>query len=171
MNEATVQTILNYVITFLSTGVGATVITIIIKAIVSAIANVKSKKYSKLTETDKSDIVSRVADKILYTIQDGVQIDTDGMIDRATNKRLTAIENKTNEFTEAVNKVLEIIKAQGSVLCELKTPSQSARGRLQELIESVPKAIDSIPQIEQPKLQLKQAEKIADAQKEHKLMY
>jgi len=60
MNEATVQTILNYVITFLSTGVGATVITIIIKAIVSAIANVKSKKYSKLTETDKSDIVSRV---------------------------------------------------------------------------------------------------------------
>jgi len=93
------------------------------------------------------------------------------MIDRATNKRLTAIENKTNEFTEAVNKVLEIIKAQGSVLCELKTPSQGARGRLQELIESVPKAIDSIPQIEQPKLQLKQAEEIADAKKEHKLMY
>lgn len=111
MNEATLQTIMNYVITFLSTGVGATVITIIIKAIVSAIAGVKAKKYSKLTDADKTEIVDRVADRMLIAIQDGVSIDVDGMIDRATNKRLTAMEDKSNEFTDAVNNMLEIIKA------------------------------------------------------------
>lgn len=157
MNEATVQTILNYVITFLSTGVGATVLTIVIKAIVSAVANVKTKKYSKLTEADKTEIVDRVADKMLVAIQDGVRLDVDGMIDRATNKRLTDMESKNNEFTDVMNKVLDIVKAQGNVLCELKTPSQGARGHLQELIGNVPKAIEYIPQIEQPKLEIKQA--------------
>lgn len=173
MNEATVQTILNYVITFLSTGVGATVITIIIKAIVSAIANVKTKKYSKLTEADKTEIVDRVADKMLVAIQDGVRLDVDGMIDRATNKRLTAMESKNNEFTDVMNNVLAIVKAQGNVLCELKTPSQGARGHLQELIGNVPKAIEYIPQIEQPKLEIKQTEQeeVVPEVKEHKIMY
>ncbi len=171
MNEATLQTIMNYVITFLSTGVGATVITIIIKAIVSAIAGVKAKKYSKLTDADKTEIVDRVADRMLIAIQDGVSIDVDGMIDRATNKRLTAIEDKSNEFTAVVNNMLEIVKAQGNVLCELKTPSQIARGRLQELIGNAYKAIDGIPQIEQPKLQVKQPEQEAPEIKERKAMY
>lgn len=158
MDKATVQTILNYVITFLSTGIGATVLTIVIKAIVSAITNIKTKKYSKLTEADKTEIVERVANKIIATIQDGVHIDTDGMIDRATNKRLTVMENKMNEFVEMVNKVYEIVKAQGNVLCELKTPSQGARGHLQELIGNFPNAIGYIPQIEQPILKIKQTE-------------
>lgn len=162
MNEATVQTILNYVITFLSTGVGATVLTIVIKAIISAVANIKTKKYSKLTEVDKTEIVDRVADKMLNAIQDGVRLDVDGMIDRATNKRLAAMESKNNEFTDVVNKVLDIVKAQGNVLCELKTPSQGARGHLQELIGNAPKAIEYIPQMEQPKLQIKQAEQDND---------
>lgn len=162
MDKATIQTILNYVITFLSTGVGATVLTIVIKTIVSAITNVKTKKYSKLTEADKTEIVDRVADKMLVAIQDGVRLDVDGMIDRATNKRLTAMESKNNEFTNVVNKLLDIVKAQGNVLCELKTPSQGARGHLQELISNAPNVIEYIPQIEQPKLQIKQTEQEND---------
>lgn len=173
MDKATVQTILDYVIAFLSTGIGATVLTIVIKTVVSAVANVKTKKYSKLTEADKTEIVDRVADKMLVAIQDGVRLDVDGMIDRATNKRLTAMESKNNEFTDVVNQVLDIVKAQGNVLCELKTPSQGARGYLQELIGNVPKAIECIPQIEQPKLQIKQTEqKIAVSEiEEPKLTY
>ena len=157
MNQ-TVQTILDYVIAFLSSSVGAALIAIVIKSIVSAVASVKTKKYSKLTDADKAEIVDRVADKVIATIQDGVRIDTDGMIDRATNKRLALLESKNNEFTSVVNNMLEIVKAQGNVLCELKTPSQGARGRLQELIGNCAKEVEYIPIAEQPMLQIKQAE-------------
>lgn len=57
------------------------------------------------------------------------------------------------------------------MLCELKTPSQIARGRLQELIGNAYKAIDIIPQIEQPKLQVKQPEQEVPEIKESKAMY
>lgn len=157
MNQ-TVQTILDAVIAFLSSSVGAALLAMVIKSIVSAVASVKTKKYSKLTEVDKAEIVERVADKVIATIQDGVRIDTDGMIDRATNKRLALLESKNNEFTSTMNNMLEIVKAQGNVLCELKTPSQGARGRLQELIGNCIKEVEYIPLVEQPMLQVKQVE-------------
>lgn len=173
MDKATIQTVINAVLIFLSTGLGSTILGVIIRAIVSAIKEVKTKKYSRLTEADKSEIADRVAEKVHATIQDGVRVDTDGMIDRATNKRLTVMESKMNEFTEMVNNVFEIVKAQGNVLCELKTPSQGARAHLQELIGNVPKAIEYIPQIEQPILKIKQTDVKENtvAPKESVIMY
>ena len=50
------EQIMTYVVAFLSSGVGATVITVIVKSIVNAICTYKTKKVSRLTDGDKKEI-------------------------------------------------------------------------------------------------------------------
>ena len=112
------EQIMTYVVAFLSSGVGATVITVIVKSIVNAICTYKTKKVSRLTDGDKKEISKMVVTDVLTAIQGGVNIDVEAMIDKATNKRLTAIETQFNDIAGQMNKLSDIVVAEGQVLSD-----------------------------------------------------
>lgn len=158
----TTEQIMTYVVAFLSSGVGATVITVIVKAIVNAICTYKTKKVSKLNESDKSEIADASAKSVLSAISGGVSIDAEAMIDKATNKRLTAIEEQFNSIATQLNKLSAILVAEGQVLSEFKTPSLASRETLNLVLADELKKLPLVPILEQAKLVVAQNE----AQKE-----
>lgn len=164
MNEATVQTILNYVITFLSTGVGATVITIVFKAIVSAVANVKSKKYSKLTDSDRALIVNEVKTGVLEAIKDGVSVDMDAQLDKATARRITAVEKSQNDIVSAMESMNEYQRVVLCAIGDFKTISQHSKEQIQAILKDSASKLDKVECVEQPRIEVKQAEQIAVAE-------
>lgn len=151
MNETT-QTILNYVVTFLSTGVGATVLTIVVKAIITAVANVKTKKYSKLTDSDKVAIVDNVRDGVLNAIKDGVSVDMDAQIDKATARRITAVERSQNDIINRMNKVIECQKAMLSAICDFKTISIESKDQIKTLLKHDIEPMEKVVAVEVPKV-------------------
>lgn len=152
MENVSIETVMTYVVAFLSSSVGATLLTIVIKAIVNAVAGYKTKKVSKLTDGDKDEIANKVTQKVLTAISGGVSIDAEAMIDKATNKRLDAYDAKFNEFSTVINKLYSLGIAQGKVLVDLKTPSLAARENLASAIGESKTEIKHIATPEQPKL-------------------
>lgn len=150
------EQIMTYVVAFLSSGVGATVITVIVKSIVNAICTYKTKKVSRLNESDKSEIAESAAKSVLAAISGGVNIDAEAMIDKATNKRLTAIEEQFNGIATQMNKLSAILVAEGQVLSEFKTPSLSSRETLNAVLADELKKLPIIPLLEQAKLVVSQ---------------
>lgn len=167
------EQIMTYVVAFLSSGVGATVITVIVKSIVNAICTYKTKKVSRLTDGDKKEISKMVVTDVLTAIQGGVNIDVEAMIDKATNKRLTAIETQFNDIAGQMNKLSDIVVAEGQVLSEFKTPSLGSRELLNAVLSDSLKKLSALPLLEQAKLVVAQpqtSEKIDEPSAE-KLMY
>ena len=150
------EQIMTYVVAFLSSGVGATVITVIVKSIVNAICTYKTKKVSRLTDGDKKEISKMVVTDVLTAIQGGVNIDVEAMIDKATNKRLTAIETQFNDIAGQMNKLSAILVAEGQVLSEFKTPSLASRETLNAVLADELKKLPIIPLLEQAKLVVSQ---------------
>ena len=150
------EQIMTYVVAFLSSGVGATVITVIVKSIVNAICTYKTKKVSRLTDGDKKEISKMVVTDVLTAIQGGVNIDVEAMIDKATNKRLTAIETQFNDIAGQMNKLSAILVAEGQVLSEFKTPSLASRETLNAVLADELKKLPLVPILEQAKLVVSQ---------------
>ena len=167
------EQIMTYVVAFLSSGVGATVMTVIVKSIVNAICTYKTKKVSRLTDGDKKEISKMVVTDVLTAIQGGVNIDVEAMIDKATNKRLTAIETQFNDIAGQMNKLSDIVVAEGQVLSEFKTPSLGSRELLNAVLSDSLKKLSVLPLLEQAKLVVAQpqtSEKVDEPSAE-KLMY
>lgn len=171
MNEATVQTILNYVITFLSTGVGATILGLVVKSIVTAIANVKSKKYSKLTESDKASIVSEVTQGVLNAIQDGVSVDMDAQLDKATARRITAVEKSQNEIVQAMQTLAEYNKVVLSAIGDFKTISQASKEQIQAILKGKSVKLETVQTTDIPILEVKQPSETDTAVKTSRVSY
>ena len=168
------EQIMTYVVAFLSSGVGATVITVIVKSIVNAICTYKTKKVSRLTDGDKKEISKMVVTDVLTAIQGGVNIDVEAMIDKATNKRLTAIETQFNDIAGQMNKLSDIVVAEGQVLSEFKTPSLGSRELLNAVLSDSLKKLSALPLLEQAKLVVAQqqtSEKADESVVAEKLMY
>ena len=167
------EQIMTYVVAFLSSGVGATVITVIVKSIVNAICTYKTKKVSRLTDGDKKEIAKMVVTDVLTAIQGGVNIDVEAMIDKATNKRLTAIETQFNDIAGQMNKLSDIVVAEGQVLSEFKTPSLGSRELLNAVLSDSLKKLSALPLLEQAKLVVAQPQtsEKSDEPSAEKLMY
>ena len=168
------EQIMTYVVAFLSSGVGATVITVIVKSIINAICTYKTKKVSRLTDGDKKEISKMVVTDVLTAIQGGVNIDVEAMIDKATNKRLTAIETQFNDIAGQMNKLSDIVVAEGQVLSEFKTPSLGSRELLNAVLSDSLKKLSALPLLEQAKLVVAQpqtSEKVDEPAVAEKLMY
>ncbi len=136
MNIEQIKEIINPIVIFLTSGTGALLIGVVVKAIVAAVATVKSKKAAKLTEADKQDI----ANKLLQAMQGGLKVDMDAELDRATNKRMTAMEERLNEFSELMNKVINVSSATMSAVGDFKTISQESREKIKALSDDVSSA-------------------------------
>lgn len=172
-----IEQIMTYVVAFLSSATGATVITIIVKSIVNAICTYKTKKVSRLTDGDKKEISKMVVTDVLTAIQGGVNIDAEAMIDKATNKRLTAIETQFNDIAGQMNKLSDIVVAEGQVLSEFKTPSLGSRKLLNAVLSDPLKKLSALPVLEQAKIVVAQPtiEKVDEqpvvTEEPQKLMY
>lgn len=159
-------------ITWLTTsGILTTGLTVIVTAIVKAIANVKTRKYSKLTESDKAEIVSEVKNGVLNAIQGGVSIDMDAQLDKATAKRITAVEKSQNEIVEQTNRLMDYQRVVLSAIGDFKTISQSSKEQIQAILKGNPVTLEAVQAIEQPILEIKQPSEANTAVKKSKVTY
>lgn len=154
MNQELVNTILNGVITFLSTSVGATVLGFVIKVITTAISNVKTKKYSKLTEDDRAVIVSEVKAGILEAIKNGVSVDMDAQIDKATARRITSVEKSQNEIVGQMNALMNYQRVVLSAIGDFKTISQSSKEQIQGILKGSAPLLEKVQAVEAPVLEI-----------------
>jgi len=135
-----VEKIVEYVTIFLSSGVGATILGLVIRSIAVAISNAKIKKYSKLTDDDKRAIAKEIMD----SMQGSLKLDADAMVDKATNARISAIEESHNELVKAVNQSLAYTRATMNAVGDFKTISEDSRTVIKELLKEDAKKVEAV---------------------------
>lgn len=146
MDVEAIKEVLNPVIIFLTSSVGATLLGVVIKAIVSAVAAAKSKKYSKLTESEREDIADKAAAKVLDAVSGGVNIEADALLDKYTQGRIDALETKYNELIGAANKTTEYMRAVLSAVYDFRTITLESKAKIQALLA------DETPTVEKVKV-------------------
>ncbi len=148
MNNEQLNTILTWIVSFLSSATGVAFLGFIAKLIL----NFRGKKYAKLTDADEDRIAEKSSKRVIASIKDGVSIDADAMVNKATNKRLDTVESKFNDIVVANNEQMQILTKLAQVVLELKSPSLASREELANALgKSIPK-LNSIAIVEQPKL-------------------
>lgn len=113
-----------------SAGGGAVVFGYLYKFGMAIVNYVIRKKPIKLNDGDKKDIANLVAETVSGDMKSGVTVDIDAQIDRATQKRLNIVENKTDEFIGISSKLTNIVKKMGEVVACLKTPDSDKKEAL-----------------------------------------
>lgn len=144
MNIEAIKEVLNPVIIFLTSGVGATLLGVIIKAIITAVANTKNKKYSKLTETDRAEIAEGTAATVLNAVKGGVNIEADALLDKYTNGRIDALETKYNELIAAANRTQEYMRAVLAAVGDFRTITAESKSRIQTLLQGAEETVTAI---------------------------
>ena len=134
MNIEVIKEILNPIMIFLSSGVGATVLGVIVRAIITAVSNAKNKKYAKLTDAEIENIAEKSASMVLAAIKDGVNIEADALLDKYTQTRLNNLESKFNEISSATNAQLEYARAVLGAVGDFRTISLEHKTQIQELL-------------------------------------
>ncbi|MDE6060707.1 MAG: hypothetical protein K2G31_04485 [Clostridia bacterium] len=172
MNETT-QTIINAVTIFLSSSVGATVLGAVFKTIINAVTSIKTKKYSKLTEADKDEIAERSANRLYLKIQGGIVVDMDAQIDKATARRITAVEKSQNEIIGKINELMMQQRVELTAIGDFKTISQSSKEQIQGILGTPASKLPVVTVIEQPMLQVAPIEQdsVDEKPKKHKVAY
>lgn len=172
MNETT-QTIINAVTIFLSSSVGATVLGAVFKTIINAVTSIKTKKYSKLTEADKDEIAERSANRLYLKIQGGIVVDMDAQIDKATARRITAVEKSQNEIIGNMDELMKQQRVVLSAIGDFKTISQSSKEQIQSILGIPASTLPAVTVVEQPMLQVTQVgqETSEEKPKKHKVAY
>ena len=166
--------IINDVLLFLSSTTGATVICFVIKVIVSAVASVKTKKYSKLTDSDRALIVAEVKEGVIAAIRGGVSIDMDAQIDKATARRITAVEKSQNEIIGQMSQLMGQQRVVLTAIGDFKTISQSSKEQIQGILGAPASKLPALTVVEQPMLQVvnqTEEERTAEKSKKHKVTY
>lgn len=154
MNNEQLNTILTWIVSFLSSATGVAFLGFIAKLIL----NFRGKKYAKLTDADEDRIAEKSSKRVIASIKDGVSIDADAMVNKATNKRLDTVESKFNDIVVANNEQMLLLTKLAQVVLELKSPSLASREELANALgKSIPK-LNSIAIDEQPKLVAHEAE-------------
>jgi hypothetical protein len=113
-----------------SIGGGAVVVNYIAKVILAIINLVIRKKPISLNAADREQISERVADIVSNNMQSGVSVDIDAQIDRATQNRLSLVENKTDEFIRSNNNLKNIVKKLAECIATLKSPDSEKKEAL-----------------------------------------
>lgn len=134
MDNATIEKAIESVVLFLSSSVGATILGVIVKAIVSAVASTKNKKYSKLTAGDRSDIATETASTVLDAMKGGVNIEADALLDKYTNGRINALEEKYNALIAAMNDTQKYSRAALAAVGDFRTITPEHKAEIQALL-------------------------------------
>lgn len=141
-----------------------TIIAVVVRSIATAILNYKAKKVARLTESEKQDIANIVTANVLNAVKDGFTIDIDAQIEKATNKRISAIENSQNQLIEAVNHSVQYSRATMSAVGDFRTISDQSKAEIATLLKGVEKKeekVAPIEKVEQPTVEVKVPEKVS----------
>ena len=157
----TTEMILTYVTAFLGSGVGATILATLIRSIATIIGKVKIAKASKLTEQDKKQMV----EEFTKGLENGVTIDMDAQLNKATNKRFDSIEKLLNEVAKEEEENTKTLKLLAEAMSQFKTISSDIKNRLADNSSAVQVPIEKIEIVEQGTIQVK------EEKKESKLSY
>ena len=144
MDNVTIENIINSVVIFFSSATGAAILGVIVKAIISAIASTKNKKYSKLTAGDRADIANETASTVLEAVKGGVNIEADALLDKYTQGRIDALETKYNELIGAANKTTEYMRAVLSAVGDFRTITLESKTKIQELLKDTAETVEEI---------------------------
>ena len=165
--------IIDAVTLFLSSAVGTTTVGVIVKSAIEAFKAIKTKKYSKLTEADKREIAELAANSLYAKIQGGVIVDMDAQIDKATSRRITAIEQSQNAIIGQMEQLLGQQRVVLLAIGDFKTISQSSKEQIQGILGVPAGNIPALTVVEQPMLQVAQVEQesVDEKPKKHKVAY
>lgn len=110
------------------------------------------KKPIILSDGDREAITEQVAknvtENVTNNIQTGVVVDIDGQVNRMTQNRLVAVENKSNEFIKATNKLTKLVKRIATVVSDLKSPDPGLRDALRKEVDEFDTAdVEPIPMV------------------------
>lgn len=124
----TTEMILTYVTAFLGSGAGATILACLIKGIANCVAKVKIAKASKLTEKDKIEMTAAFE----KSLENGVTINMDAQLDKATNKRFNGIEKLLNDVAKQSEENAKTLKLVAEAMSQFKTLTADVKNRLAE---------------------------------------
>lgn len=150
MNLEAIKEILNPVIIFLSSSVGATVIGVLIRTVINAVANLKTKKYSRLTVGERESIAGAAADKVLDAVKGGLNIEADALLDKYTNGRVSALEERYNALIESVNTTQKYMRSVLAAVGDFRTISAEHKTDIQSLLKDPPVEVESVRTIPAP---------------------
>lgn len=142
--KMTVKQIVEYVVIFLSSGLGATILGLVIRSIALAVSNAKIKKYSKLNDEDKKAIANEVKTELFNSLQGTLTLDADAIVDKATNSRLSALEDSYNDIAKAVNLTTEYARATMNAVGDFKTISEDSRTIIKKLLSEDVAKVDEV---------------------------
>jgi hypothetical protein len=130
-----VKQIVEYVTIILSSGLGATILGLVIRSIALAVSNAKIKKYSKLNDDDKKAIADEVKKELFNSLQGELTLNADAIVDKATNSRLSELEKAYNDIAKAVNLSTQYSRATMNAVGDFKTISEDSRSLIKELLK------------------------------------
>ena len=134
--------ILEWVCGLLGGGTGATIIALLIKHVVDKRAEVKVAQSSTLSEAQIDAIADRTAKKVEKNIKGKITIDIDAQLDRATNKRISAIEEQQGKIVDAVNRTANYSRATMSAIGSFRSIPVASQQEIAKLAKDAPAQVE-----------------------------
>ena len=136
-NEQLAAYILKWVSAVIGSLGGVTGIIVIVKTLIKS-------KSAKMSAKDKSDIAELAAKRVIEGQNLNIELDISEQIDKATNKRLKAVEDSTNDFIRLINKVIKQQRHIASAVKDFKTISTESRSQLLEDLDDVEETAETV---------------------------
>lgn len=124
----------------------------IVATIMSIIKVINANKRAKLGSSDKNAIADLVVEKLSEREQVGIELDVTAQIEKATDKRISACEEKTNELIAQNASMVALVKRIGKVVGDMKSINRQYTSELNALLsENDSIEIATIETAEKPK--------------------
>ncbi len=136
------NTILEWVVGFASGTTGSVIIALLIKYWIGKRAETKKAQAAKLTEADKKEIIEGVGEYVVGKINGKITLDIDAQLDKATNKRISAIEAQQEKIVEATNRSANYSRATMSAIGSFRSIPVQCQQEIAKLAQDEPLKIE-----------------------------
>lgn len=103
-----------------------------VTGVIALVKSLIKSKSAKMSAKDKNDIAEIAAKRVIEGQNLNIELDISEQIDKATNKRLKAVEDSTNDFIKRINKVIKQQRHIANAVKDFKTISAESRTQLLE---------------------------------------
>ena len=131
-----IREILTWIAGFVGGGTGIGFIAFVVSQYFKYKAKTKVAQSAKLTEDQIEEIADRAAKKIEAKIKGKLTIDIDAELDKATNKRLKAVEEQQEQLVDVMNRTYKLTRANVRAFGSFHTVDKDSKAEIAELIKS-----------------------------------
>lgn len=107
------------------------------------------KKPITLSQNSIDALSKNISSQVSDNVASGIEVEVSGQIDASTNKRLSLIEDKTNEYISDNQRTKKLVKAIGRVISKLQSPDPVLRKDLEDMIDG---DTDTVPVTKESKI-------------------